>query len=412
VPSALPLGDPAPPDGLLPGQALEGAAGRAFGLYVHIPFCAVRCGYCDFNTYTATELGGGASQDAYAGTAVAEVDFAAAVLRDSGLPARPLSTVFFGGGTPTLLPAEDLARILTAAIGAWGLQPGAEVTTEANPDSVTPASLQLLADAGFTRVSFGMQSAVPHVLKVLDRTHTPSRVPEAVRWARDAGLAVSLDLIYGTPGESLADWQYSLETALSYGPDHISAYALIVEEGTKLAAQIRRGEVPGIDDDDHAAKYELADELISAAGLGWYEVSNWARSPEQACRHNLAYWRGDDWWGVGPGAHSHVGGVRWWNVKHPTAYANRLGSGLSPAAGRETLDSATRNVERVMLEARLNSGLEISSLGGLGDTGRHAVAGLIADGLVDPAAAFKGRLVLTLRGRLLADAVVRRILPD
>jgi putative oxygen-independent coproporphyrinogen III oxidase len=412
MPSALPLGDPAPSDGLLPGQALEGAADRAFGLYVHIPFCAVRCGYCDFNTYTATELGGGASQDAYAGTAVAEVDFAGRVLKASGLPERRLSTVFFGGGTPTLLPARDLASILAAAIDTWGLAPGAEVTTEANPDSVTPESLQVLADAGFTRVSFGMQSAVPHVLKVLDRTHTPSRVPQVVRWARDAGLAVSLDLIYGTPGESLEDWRYSLETALSYGPDHISAYALIVEDGTKLAAQIRRGEVPGIDDDDHAAKYELADELISAAGLGWYEVSNWARTPEQACRHNLAYWRGDDWWGIGPGAHSHVGGVRWWNVKHPTAYAARLGSGVSPAAGRETLDAETRNVERVMLEARLLTGLAIPSLGGLEDTGRHAVAGLIADGLVDPGEAFKGRLVLTLKGRLLADAVVRRILPD
>ena len=282
------------------------------------------------------------------------------------------------------------------------------MTTEANPDSVTPESLQLLADAGFTRVSFGMQSAVPHVLKVLDRTHTPSRVPLVVQWARDAGLAVSLDLIYGTPGESLEDWRYSLETALSYGPDHISAYALIVEDGTKLAAQIRRGEVPGIDDDDHADKYELADELITAAGLGWYEVSNWARTPEQACRHNLAYWRGDDWWGIGPGAHSHVGGVRWWNVKHPTAYAGRLAQGLSPAAGRETLDAETREVERVMLEARLVSGLAISSLG---EPGRHAVAGLIADGLVEAPAAFRGKLVLTLKGRLLADAVVRRILP-
>jgi oxygen-independent coproporphyrinogen-3 oxidase len=409
MPSVLPLGDPAPSDGLLPAQAADGAAQRRFGLYVHIPFCAVRCGYCDFNTYTATELGGGASQDAYASTAIAEVEFAAKALQGSGLPERRLGTVFFGGGTPTLLPAEDLARILTAAVSQWGLEPGAEVTTEANPDSVTPESLQLLADAGFTRVSFGMQSAVPHVLKVLDRTHTPSRVPQVVQWARDAGLAVSLDLIYGTPGESLEDWRYSLETALSYGPDHISAYALIVEDGTKLAAQIRRGEVPGIDDDDHAAKYELADELITAAGLGWYEVSNWSRTPEQACRHNLAYWRGDDWWGIGPGAHSHVGGVRWWNVKHPTAYAGRLAGGVSPAAGRETLDAETRNVERVMLEARLSTGLELS---GLGASGRHAVAGLIADGLVDPAAAFRGRLVLTLKGRLLADAVVRRILPD
>lgn len=379
------------------------------GLYVHIPFCAVRCGYCDFNTYTATELGGGASQDAYAATAISEVDFAAAALERSGVPARPLSTVFFGGGTPTLLPAEDLAAILTAAVDRWGLEPGAEVTTEANPDSVTADSLQLLAGAGFTRVSFGMQSAVPHVLKVLDRTHTPSRVPQAVEWARSAGLSVSLDLIYGTPGESLEDWRFSLETALSYNPDHISAYALIVEEGTKLAAQIRRGEVPGIDDDDHAAKYELADELISAAGLQWYEVSNWSRTPDQACRHNLAYWRGDDWWGIGPGAHSHVGGVRWWNVKHPSAYAGRLAAGHSPAAGRETLDAPTRRVERVMLEARLASGLEIAALDA---AGRSAVAGLIAEGLVEPASAFRGCLVLTVKGRLLADAVVRRVLPD
>jgi putative oxygen-independent coproporphyrinogen III oxidase len=409
MPSTLPLGDPAPSDGLLPAQAADGAADRAFGLYVHIPFCAVRCGYCDFNTYTATELGGGASQDAYARTAAAEVTMAAKVLPASGLPARKLSTVFFGGGTPTLLPAADLALILRRAIDEWGIEDGAEVTTEANPDSVTPESLAVLKEAGFTRISFGMQSAVPHVLKVLDRTHTPSRVPQVVRWAREAGLAVSLDLIYGTPGESLADWRHSLETALSYEPDHISAYALIVEDGTKLAAQIRRGEVPGIDDDDHADKYELADQLITEAGLGWYEVSNWARTTEQACRHNLAYWRGDDWWGIGPGAHSHVGGVRWWNVKHPTAYAGRLAQGLSPAAGRETLDAETRNVEHVMLEARLHSGLAVSALGA---AGRHEVAGLIADGLVEPAAAFRGRLVLTLKGRLLADAVVRRVLPD
>jgi len=394
---------------MLPPQVLDGVEHRKFGLYVHIPFCAVRCGYCDFNTYTAKELGGGASQDAYAGTAVAEVDFAARAMEASGLPARRISTVFFGGGTPTLLPAEDLARILAAAVGHWGLEPDAEVTTEANPDSVTPGSLQLLADAGFTRVSFGMQSAVPHVLKILDRTHSPERVPQAVQWARDAGLDVSLDLIYGTPGESMDDWWTSLDTALSYAPDHISAYALIVEEGTKLAAQMRRGEVPGIDDDDHAAKYELADELISAAGLSWYEVSNWSRTPGHACRHNLAYWRGDDWWGIGPGSHSHMGGVRWWNVKHPTAYANRLAAGESPAAGRETLDAGTREVERIMLEARLGSGLEVDALDAVG---RHAVAGLIADGLVEPAEAFRGRLVLTLKGRLLADAVVRRLLPE
>lgn len=408
TPSALPLGDPAPKDGLLPPDAAAAAAERKFGLYVHIPFCAVRCGYCDFNTYTATELGGGASQDAYAATAQQEVRFAAKALAASGIPERRIETVFFGGGTPTLLPAEDLAAILGTAVEQWGLAPGAEVTTEANPDSVTPESLQLLADAGFTRVSFGMQSAVPHVLAVLDRTHTPSRVPQAVQWARDAGLKVSVDLIYGTPGESLADWKRSVEEALSYEPDHISAYALIVEEGTKLAARMRRGEVPPIDDDDHADKYLLAEELFAAAGLHWYEVSNWARTPQDACRHNLAYWRSDDWWGIGPGAHSHVGGVRWWNAKHPSAYAGRIAAGESPAVGRETLDADTRYLEDVMLRTRLAEGLPREVLR---PEGRHEIAGLIADGLVEPRAAMAGTVLLTLKGRLLADAVVRRLLP-
>ncbi len=409
MPSVLPLGDPAPADGVLPEQALTGAAARMFSLYAHIPFCAVRCGYCDFNTYTATELGGGASQDAYAATAISEVRFAARALAASGLPARQLGTVFFGGGTPTLLPASDLTAVLAAAVDAWGVVDGAEITTEANPDSVSPDSLQELADGGFTRVSFGMQSAVPHVLRVLDRTHTPSRVPQAIEWARNAGLKVSVDLIYGTPGESEADWETSVRTALSYQPDHISAYALIVEDGTKLAAQIRRGQVPGIDDDDHAVKYALADGLFEAAGLSWYEVSNWARTPDDACRHNLAYWRGDDWWGIGPGAHSHMGGVRWWNVKHPTAYAARLAQGLSPAAGRETLDAQTREMERIMLLTRLSDGIAVDTLAA---PARHEIASLIADELIDPRAAFAGRLLLTLRGRLLADAVVRRLLPD
>lgn len=419
MPSTLPLGDPAPADGVLPPQASIGAEERGFSLYAHIPFCSVRCGYCDFNTYTAAELGGGASQAEYAQTAVAEVRLAARALDASGVPRRRLSTVFFGGGTPTLLPAGDLAAILGAAVAEWGLEPGAEVTTEANPDSVTPESLAALREAGFTRVSFGMQSAVPHVLKVLDRTHTPSRVPEAVRWARDAGLDVSLDLIYGTPGESMDDWRTSLDAALECEPDHVSAYALIVEEGTKLAAQIRRGQVPNVDDDDHAAKYELADAALGEAGFHWYEVSNWARGAGGAvddggasrrfeCRHNLAYWRGGDWWGLGPGAHSHVGGVRWWNVKHPRAYAARLAQGESPAAGRETLDAATRLEERIILELRLADGLPVALLA---PEARREVAGLIAEGLVEGPAALHGTLVLTLAGRLLADAVVRRLMP-
>jgi oxygen-independent coproporphyrinogen-3 oxidase len=412
VPSALPLGDPAPADGVLPPQAAVGAETRGFSLYAHIPFCSVRCGYCDFNTYTASELGGGASHAEYSATAVEEVRLAARALDASGVPRRRLATVFFGGGTPTLLPSQDLAAILRAAVEEWGLEPDAEVTTEANPDSVTPESLEALREAGFTRVSFGMQSAVPHVLRVLDRTHTPSRVPEAVRWARGVGLDVSLDLIYGTPGESMDDWRTSLDAALACEPDHVSAYALIVEEGTKLAAQIRRGQVPEVDDDDHAAKYEVADSVLAGAGFHWYEVSNWARGaaddPRFECRHNLAYWKGGDWWGIGPGAHSHVGGVRWWNVKHPRAYAARLGAGDSPAAGRETLDDATRLEERIILELRLASGLPVEVLD---PEARREVAGLIAEGLVDGPQAFRGRLVLTSAGRLLADAVVRRLMP-
>ncbi|GAA2729653.1 radical SAM family heme chaperone HemW [Cellulomonas aerilata] len=408
---ALPDGDDAPADGALPASVADGAPGRRFGVYLHVPFCTVRCGYCDFNTYTASELGGGASQASYADTALREIALGGRVLADAGLPPRPASTVFVGGGTPTVLPADDLARLLDGVRATWGLAADAEVTTEANPDSVSPASLARLADAGFTRVSFGMQSAVPHVLATLERTHDPRRIPDVVRWARDAGLDVSLDLIYGTPGESLDDWRLSLETALATGVDHVSAYALVVEAGTRMAAQVRRGQVALPTEDDQARKYEVADAMLTAAGLHWYEVSNWARSPGHACRHNLAYWRGDDWWGVGPGAHSHVGGVRWWNVKHPRAYAARLEAGLSPAAGREVLEPGSAQLERVMLGVRLAEGLPLDTLS---TRARRDVAGLVADGLVDGRAALGAdrqgpRVLLTRRGRLLADAVVRTL---
>jgi putative oxygen-independent coproporphyrinogen III oxidase len=408
MPSALPLADPAPSSGLLPPSVTDAAASRNLGIYVHVPFCRVRCGYCDFNTYTSEELRGAKRSD-YAGQAIEEVTLASRVLTASGLPERPASTVFFGGGTPTLLPVTDLAEMLAAIIASWGLAPGAEVTTEANPDSVDRDYLFALRAAGFTRVSFGMQSAVPRVLATLERTHDPARIPLVVAWAREAGLQVSLDLIYGTPGESLEDWNSSLEAALAENPDHLSAYALIVEEGTKLARQIRRGEVATPSDDLQADMYELLDARLAAAGYEWYEVSNWSRNEGSRSRHNLSYWQGHDWWGIGPGAHSHVGGVRWWNVKHPAAYADRILAGLSPAAGRETLDDDARRVERVLLLTRIREGLRIDELR---PGGRLAVAGLIADQLVDPGAALRGSVELTLRGRLLADAVVRRLLED
>jgi oxygen-independent coproporphyrinogen-3 oxidase len=389
-------------------------------VYVHVPFCSVRCGYCDFNTYTASELGGGASQHSYATTALREIDLARRVLDSSGVPPRPVSTVFFGGGTPTMLPASDLVRILHGVrdtLTPMGLADDAEVTTEANPDSVTPESLATLRAGGFTRVSFGMQSAVPAVLATLDRTHDPRRIPDVVRWAREAGLDVSLDLIYGTPGESLADWRTSLEAAIATGVDHVSAYALVVEPGTKMGAQVRRGLLPLPDEDDQATKYELADALLTQAGLGWYEVSNWSR-PGHECRHNLAYWRGDDWWGIGPGAHSYVAGahpehagVRWWNVKHPRRYAALLEQGTTPAAARELLTHEDGELERVMLQIRLREGLPLDALT---PSGRTAVGTLVGQGLLDGRAALGAdgggrRALLTLRGRLLADAVVRAL---
>ncbi|GAA4713708.1 radical SAM family heme chaperone HemW [Phytohabitans rumicis] len=395
MPSALPDGDAVPRDGALPPGTQLG--GHGFGVYVHVPFCASRCGYCDFNTYTAAELGGGASRDAYAGTVLAELALAATVVA----PPR-VDTVFVGGGTPTLLDPDDLARILDAIDRTWGLAAGAEVTTEANPESVTPASLQRLRKAGFTRVSLGMQSTAPGVLQILDRRHTAGRAPAAALEAREAGFDhVNLDLIYGTPGESADDFAASLDAAVRAGVDHVSAYALIVEEGTRLAARMRRGELPYPSDDVAADRYLAAEAALDAAGFSWYEVSNWATSEGARCRHNLLYWAGGDWWGLGPGAHSHVGGVRWWNVKHPSAYAGRLAEGASPGHGREVLSAADRRMEDVMLRLRLASGLPLSALDG---AGRAAAARAVGDGLLVERA---GSVVLTLRGRLLADAVVR-----
>jgi len=402
MPSALPDGDPVPVDGALPAGVLERVGARPLGAYVHVPFCATRCGYCDFNTYTADELGPGAGRSTYAESAIAEIRLARRLLGGADLP---LQSVFFGGGTPTLLAPGELARVLGALREEFGLATGAEVTTEANPDSVDPVSLAELRRAGFTRISFGMQSAVPHVLRTLDRTHDPAGVARAVGWARAAGFdGVSVDLIYGTPGESLPDWQESLEAAIGLAPDHVSAYALVVEDGTRMAGQVRRGELPLPDDDDLADKYVLADELLEAAGLRWYEVSNWARSASQQCRHNLAYWRGDDWWGFGPGAHSHVSGMRWWNVKHPAAYASRLAAGASPAQAREVLDEPTRALEALLLSVRLPAGHPLDALSA---AGRDRAGRLVQTGLLEPGSYADGRAALTLRGRLLADAVVR-----
>ncbi|OZM74623.1 coproporphyrinogen III oxidase [Amycolatopsis antarctica] len=402
--ATLPLAGPtAPLDATLPESALRGLGSRPFGVYVHVPFCATRCGYCDFNTYTAGELGSGSSPESWLDGVRREFDLATRVL---GTP-PPVDTVFVGGGTPSLLGAEGLASILDAVRAGFGLAPDAEVTTESNPESTSPEFFAGLREAGYTRVSLGMQSAAPHVLRVLDRVHTPGRPVAAAREARAAGFEhVNLDVIYGTPGERTRDLRASLDAVLDAGVDHVSAYALIVEEGTALARRVRRGEIPAPDDDVLATGYEMIDATLAGAGLHWYEVSNWASSEAARCRHNLGYWQGGDWWGAGPGAHSHVGGVRWWNVKHPARYTGLLAEGESPAGGNEVLTDTDRHLERVMLELRLSDGLALDALGSHGAIQARAAAD---EGLLEPAALAEGRAVLTDRGRLLADGVVHRL---
>ncbi|MBI2692555.1 MAG: coproporphyrinogen III oxidase [Solirubrobacterales bacterium] len=394
----LPEGDAAPRDGALPAKALTGLKAHPFGIYLHVPFCSTRCGYCDFNTYVPGE--DGSAQSGYMDAAIAELDLAQRVLGDH---APSVDTVFIGGGTPTILLAEDLARLLGAVRQRFGLRNGAEVTTEANPESVDPAKFEALREAGFTRVSLGMQSAVPSVLKTLDRVHTPGRPEEAVKEARAAGFEqVSLDLIYGTPGETADDWLASVQAALAAEPDHISTYSLIVEPGTRMAGQVERGEliVPG--EEVIVDRFETAERVLTEAGMDWYETCSWATGPDAYCSHNLGYWSGGNWWGVGPGAHSHVGGVRWWNVLHPRAWSEKAKNGISPAAARESPNEEAQRLEAVMLGLRLRGGVPLDVLT---DEGRAAAEQNLKAGMLERADHAEGRAVLTLKGRLMADPV-------
>lgn len=372
--------------------------------YVHVPYCRVRCGYCDFNTYTSTELRG-VTQSQFVGHVGLEIEQARRHFAKTD-DARELSTVFFGGGTPTLLPSSDLVAVLASLRSAFGFSPDAEITVEANPDTVSTEYFEHLVAGGVTRVSFGVQSAVPNVLETLDRTHDPLRVPEVVAQARQAGLATSVDLIYGTPGESLEDWSASLDLIQQLGVEHVSAYSLIVEEGTSLARRIKSGQLSMPDSDLQAEMYRLADSRFAAMGLNWYELSNWSSGPGTQSRHNMAYWRNADWWGFGAGAHSHLDGRRWWNVKHPASYAERVVAGESPELDHEVPNVDERYLEDVLLGTRLATGFPIDRLS---DLARRQIPGLIADGLIDGPAAVHGTLVLTLNGRLLADNVVRRL---
>jgi oxygen-independent coproporphyrinogen-3 oxidase len=387
-----PEGESAPIDGALPLDRLEDLHSKPFSIYLHVPYCASRCGYCDFNTYTFSELGENHSLKWLDGVKQ-EIALAKKVLEN---PPR-ISTIFVGGGTPTLLDAEDLVAAIAELQRVFGFESNIEITTEANPDSVDLEKLKALRNGGFNRISFGMQSAVPSVLKVLERTHNPENVAKAVSMARAAGFdQINLDLIYGTPGETIADLQTSIDAVLELEVDHVSAYALIVEEGTRLARSISKQEISQPDDDDMADKYLMLDKALSNQGLNWYEVSNWAK-PNSECQHNIHYWMSSNWWGIGPGAHSHINGVRWWNEKLPRVWSQRLAEKESPANAREILNIETQNIEEIMLKLRLAVGMPMSKLNSE-ITNQQIKAGL--------ATIQNENLVLTLQGRLLADRVI------
>ena len=376
----------------------------AFEVYIHVPFCLRRCGYCDFNTYTGVDLGGGASRSNYANMAIRQMRLVRDWQLAYGIEEPAASTVFFGGGTPTILAAHDLVDMLQAIRDTWGIAPGAEVTTEANPDTVDAQYIKELADGGFTRISFGMQSAVPHVLQTLDRTHTPANVEAGVKAAEACSLRSSVDLIYGAPRESLDDWRVSVQTAIDLGVGHISAYALTVEPTTKMGRQIAAGTLPKPDDDDEAAKYELADELFGQAGLQWYEISNWAR-PGHESRHNLGYWHNVDWAGIGPGAHSHYPRFRAWDIAHPRLWGMSIDEGNVPWAGSETIGEEEELEERIMLGLRLRDGLDVTRL----PIEAHVWRELEQDGLITLSGQ---RAIATLRGRLLNDTIITRLLGE
>ena len=393
MPSALPQGETPPLDGTLPDVALQNISTIPFSFYLHVPYCKSRCGYCDFNTYIAKELDHHEQSD-WLDAAKREILLAKRIVGDIS----PVESVFVGGGTPTLLPANELVAALDCIRNNFEVSSTMEVTTEANPDSVSLESLSRLREAGFNRISFGVQSFRASVLQVLDRTHDQDNVFRAIDWAKSAGFSnVSIDLIYGAPGETIEDVEYSIQKFLDLDIQHISAYALIVEDGTQLSRKVKSGLIAAPDDDLMADKYELIDEMLHQAGFTWYEISNWSK-PTFESQHNLHYWKNHNWWGVGPGAHSHINGVRWWNVKLPGDWVKKLAANQSPAHAREQLSEAQIQTEHIMLNLRLARGLQ------LGNVQETVIQDLVSDQLVE---VNDERVSLTRKGRLLADYVVR-----
>ena len=392
--AALPEGDPAPSDGKLPNIA--NLKNKPFSLYVHVPYCSKRCGYCDFNTYTPSELDRDDQIESWLQSAIKETIFARKILGES----LTVDTIFFGGGTPSLLEASVIKEFINNVSKHFKLKKDLEITLEANPDTITQSKAEDWLKAGINRISLGMQSSATNVLQVLDRTHNPANVLSSVEILKKAGFTnFSLDLIYGTPGESLEDWSNSLKDAIAINPPHISAYSLVIEPGTRMGSQLSRGEIKAVSDDDAADKYQLAEKLLNENGYSWYEISNWAKENKE-CQHNLNYWKGNNWWGIGPVAHSHINGVRWWNQKLPKNWRESLDKDQSPALAREKLTNEQIRNEEVMLLSRLKTGINRS------DFDQKNVEKLIEDKLVNDVS---GKLELTLEGRLLADVVFRQL---
>ena len=392
--AALPEGDPAPSDGKLPN--IGNLKNKPFSLYVHVPYCSKRCGYCDFNTYTPSELDRDDQIESWLQSAIKETIFARKILVEE----LTVDTIFFGGGTPSLLEASVIKEFINNVSKHFELKKDLEITLEANPDTITQSKAEDWLKAGINRISLGMQSSATNVLQVLDRTHNPANVLSSVEILKKAGFTnFSLDLIYGTPGESLEDWSNSLKDAIAINPPHISAYSLVIEPGTKMGSQLSRGEIKAVSDDDAADKYQLAEKLLNENGYSWYEISNWAKENKE-CQHNLNYWKGNNWWGIGPGAHSHINGVRWWNQKLPKNWRESLDKDQSPALAREKLTNEQIRNEEVMLLSRLKTGINRS------DFDQKNVEKLIEDKLVNDVS---GKLELTLEGRLLADVVFRQL---
>lgn len=392
--AALPEGSPAPLDGNLTN--LFDLVNKPFSLYVHVPYCSKRCGYCDFNTYTPSELDREDQIESWLNSAVKEIELARRVLKEE----LTIDTIFFGGGTPSLLDSNTVDNFIQSVKSNFKLKPGLEITIEANPDSITEEKSQRWLNSGINRVSIGMQSSTKEVLKKLDRTHNPDNVSHSVDILKKSGFNnFSLDLIYGTPGESLIDWENSLKDAIALNPPHISAYSLVIEPGTKMGAQLNRGEISQVNDDEAADKYQLADEILNKNNYSWYEISNWAKKDKE-CKHNLNYWLGNNWWGIGPGAHSHVNGVRWWNHKLPKVWRELLEKQNSPALAREVLSEDQIKSEQIMLLSRLRTGL------GNQELDENRIENLIANQLATLDA---NKIVLTLKGRLLADEVFRQL---